>query len=209
MRFLQVLFALFLTAAFSSGAQADLVTFSYTGMVVGIIGTPAPSEFTLFTPVNYSFTLDTGTAGTPNGSTETIYLGAVTSFQFGSINITGPFASSSPFSDNSVIVADIPGNNVFVVNVTDTSGRHASFLLWDQNLETPPLLTSTAIPTSLDPMLGTRSDVRYSDNDGQVYIFGPAPVPEPSIWAMMLLGFAGIGFMAYRRKSKPALMMAA
>jgi hypothetical protein len=27
-------------------------------------------------------------------------------------------------------------------------------------------------------------------------------------WAMMLLGFAGIGFMAYRRKSKPALMAA-
>jgi outer membrane lipase/esterase len=26
-------------------------------------------------------------------------------------------------------------------------------------------------------------------------------VPEPSTWAMMLLGFAGLGFMAYRRKS--------
>jgi PEP-CTERM motif len=33
-------------------------------------------------------------------------------------------------------------------------------------------------------------------------------VPEPSTWAVMLLGFAGIGFMAYRRKSKPALMAA-
>jgi hypothetical protein len=27
-------------------------------------------------------------------------------------------------------------------------------------------------------------------------------VPEPSTWAMMLLGFAGIGFMAYRRNQK-------
>jgi len=26
------------------------------------------------------------------------------------------------------------------------------------------------------------------------------PVPEPSTWAMMILGFAGVGFMAYRRK---------
>jgi hypothetical protein len=34
------------------------------------------------------------------------------------------------------------------------------------------------------------------------------PVPEPSTWAMMILGFAGIGFMAYRRNSKPALMAA-
>jgi len=31
-------------------------------------------------------------------------------------------------------------------------------------------------------------------------------VPEPSTWAMMLVGFAGVGFMAYRRKSKPAPM---
>jgi PEP-CTERM motif len=35
-----------------------------------------------------------------------------------------------------------------------------------------------------------------------------AAVPEPSTWAMILLGFAGVGFMAYRRKSTPALMAA-
>jgi hypothetical protein len=33
-------------------------------------------------------------------------------------------------------------------------------------------------------------------------------VPEPATWAMMILGFAGIGFMAYRRTSKPALRFA-
>jgi hypothetical protein len=33
-----------------------------------------------------------------------------------------------------------------------------------------------------------------------------AAVPEPSTWAMMIPGFAGVGFMAYRRKAKPALM---
>jgi hypothetical protein len=33
-------------------------------------------------------------------------------------------------------------------------------------------------------------------------------VPEPSTWAMLLLGFGGVGFMAYRCKSKPALMAA-
>ena len=32
-----------------------------------------------------------------------------------------------------------------------------------------------------------------------------AAVPEPSTWAMMILGFAGVGFMAYRRKWKTAL----
>lgn len=28
------------------------------------------------------------------------------------------------------------------------------------------------------------------------------PVPEPSTWAMMLLGFAGVGFLAYRRRNQ-------
>ena len=37
--------------------------------------------------------------------------------------------------------------------------------------------------------------------------FAPvAAVPEPTTWAMLLVGFAGVGFMAYRRKSRPALM---
>jgi hypothetical protein len=35
-----------------------------------------------------------------------------------------------------------------------------------------------------------------------------AAIPEPSTWTMMILGFAGIGFMAYRRNSKPALRAA-
>ena len=34
-------------------------------------------------------------------------------------------------------------------------------------------------------------------------LFGSiSAVPEPSTWAMMILGFAGVGFMAYRRSRK-------
>jgi PEP-CTERM motif len=33
-------------------------------------------------------------------------------------------------------------------------------------------------------------------------------VPEPSTWAMMILGFLGIGFMGYRRKSQMSLRLA-
>jgi hypothetical protein len=32
-------------------------------------------------------------------------------------------------------------------------------------------------------------------------------VPEPSTWAMLILGFFGIGFVAYRQKGKPALRL--
>jgi hypothetical protein len=35
-----------------------------------------------------------------------------------------------------------------------------------------------------------------------------AAVPEASTWAMMILGFASVGFMAYRRKRGPAFRLA-
>jgi len=33
-----------------------------------------------------------------------------------------------------------------------------------------------------------------------------AAVPEPSTWAMMILGFTGVGFMAYRRSRKDQVL---
>jgi hypothetical protein len=47
----------------------------------------------------------------------------------------------------------------------------------------------------------------FAANDTVVINFA-SPVPEPSTWAMMILGFTGVGFMAYRRKSKRALAAA-
>lgn len=47
------------------------------------------------------------------------------------------------------------------------------------------------------------------------YLYGtvePAAVtsvPEPSTWAMMILGFAGVGFTAYRRRSNSQRLSAA
>jgi hypothetical protein len=37
---------------------------------------------------------------------------------------------------------------------------------------------------------------------------GMSSVPEPSTWAMMILGFLGVGFMAYRRKSQSHFRLA-
>jgi hypothetical protein len=34
-------------------------------------------------------------------------------------------------------------------------------------------------------------------------------VPEPSTWAMMILGFAGVGYMAYRRSRKNTMALTA
>lgn len=48
---------------------------------------------------------------------------------------------------------------------------------------------------------------KLTDANGGAETFTAVPgavgaVPEPSTWAMMILGFAGVGFMAYRRKNQ-------
>jgi hypothetical protein len=51
---------------------------------------------------------------------------------------------------------------------------------------------------------------RYVSNIIDLTVFdGVAAVPEPSTWAMMILGFAGVGFVTYRqRKSRPSPRLA-
>lgn len=51
--------------------------------------------------------------------------------------------------------------------------------------------TTVFDPKDVDPLRGT-----FAINSA---------VPEPSTWAMMVLGFAGIGFLAYRRKRASAI----
>jgi hypothetical protein len=65
--------------------------------------------------------------------------------------------------------------------------------------------TSDAKPNE-EPPAGTNDPV-----DGRSYslkieaVSDGASVPEPSIWAMMLLGFAGLGFAAFRRSMKQTM----
>jgi hypothetical protein len=41
-----------------------------------------------------------------------------------------------------------------------------------------------------------------------VYADFTAAVPEPSTWAMMIIGFAGVGFLAYRRRNQGSFRLA-
>jgi hypothetical protein len=83
----------------------------------------------------------------------------------------------------------------------------------DQALN-PIAITTTSLPTSPYNLSDfTYTGVTYVDPAGRLEasidtLTVAGAVPEPSTWAMMILGFAGIGFMAYRRNSKPALRAA-
>jgi hypothetical protein len=57
--------------------------------------------------------------------------------------------------------------------------------------------TFTALKTVFDSAHATTGSLQTSV--GGAFYSVEAAVPEPSTWAMMILGFAGVGFLSYRR----------
>jgi len=55
-------------------------------------------------------------------------------------------------------------------------------------------------PTGINP-------TGFDWSEGVIGTSSVAAMPELSTWAMMILGFAGVGFIAYCRKSEPAVMV--
>jgi len=53
-----------------------------------------------------------------------------------------------------------------------------------------------------EDLIFPNSDFNYFDN---AFVFSVTAVPEPSTWAMMILGFVGISAMTYRRRKTAAL----
>lgn len=70
-------------------------------------------------------------------------------------------------------------------------------------------MTSSFIATS------DFTTIKIAGNAGEAFMIGlddlsvtgpeVGAVPEPSTWAMMILGFAGVGVLAYRRKNQHAV----
>jgi hypothetical protein len=68
-------------------------------------------------------------------------------------------------------------------------------------------------PTALSGLSGDLKvgywDTFYGDNTGSQTLSITTGVPELSTWALMILGFCGVGFIAYRRKQGgPSLRLA-
>lgn len=53
--------------------------------------------------------------------------------------------------------------------------------------------------------LNGANEITFSTSETAFEFAFTAPVPEPSTWAMMILGFAGVGFLAYRRRQLTAM----
>jgi hypothetical protein len=146
----------------------------------------------------------------PNSSTPiTFNLTSQTStpFNFVSIDIGSLDAHDSQFynaiSTKWVFVGTFAGGGTVSETITTDPNN---ILTYDLS-STFQDLTSVSITAELPVMGIPISNGAGLTADFDNIVATPA-VPEPSTWAMLLLGFAGIGFMTYRRKSTPALMAA-
>jgi hypothetical protein len=94
-------------------------------------------------------------------------------------------ATISPSNYASHLIADIDPTEAFS---TESAGALFGY-------ETPALHFTLSTKTTLDFVI---NDYYLPDNAGGVSLDlhgGPSPVPEASTWAMILLGFAGFGFV--------------
>jgi hypothetical protein len=111
---------------------------------------------------------------------------ACTSANYSNCSFGGIVQPSGP----ALVIPDFSTDDTLLVGV-DITGKAGS----GASISDPGMVT-LSVPTGVDIISA----------GGATY--APGTVPEPSTWAMMILGFAGVGLMAYRRKAKPALMAA-
>jgi PEP-CTERM motif len=126
------------------------------------------------------------------------------------LNTTPPDFSSSSFIGNEVEYYNVAGT----FNGTQQTASNISFgtfLIHDFEIDGTTLgFTQYGGPDlfsgSTTPIFSLGS---FTVGTGEVLTISQvAAVPEPATWAMMVLGFMGVGFMAYRRKQNgPMLRM--
>jgi hypothetical protein len=173
----------------ATGAQASVTLFN-TGVAGPDTGAIDPnynvegggSAITYFNPAYFADSstsrwVSVDAAGGPGNSTVTF----ITTFTADSTDTVSGLWGTDNFG--SILVNGATVAQLFNTDVNNFNQLHAfSFtpLFGLNTLEV--MLTDTGPPTAfrIDGFAGS--------------------VPEPSTWAMMILGFAGIGFMAYRRK---------
>jgi PEP-CTERM motif len=209
-----------LTFLGATSAKAALMSFSdFSTWSAAVAGTttvaipdPAPDAFTL---------LGTGTASVTYGGvifSTSLTLGNGNFYNIG-VSFSGtPAVLSSQQQTTGLanILITLPKSTAFSFNYGTFGASPVTFLLSNGDEVTQgstgsgyavPNFVGVTDKSAFTTILVTSSDSNLNLND---LVFGSAvaAVPEPATWAMIILGFVGLGFMTYRRKSKPELMAA-
>lgn len=123
------------------------------------------------------------------------------------------FASVLPSSTDAIYEEQGSGSRfetfaLDLSSLTTWPSNDAIALLLNANQLTTNLDIGSTFPSTFDYFTANADGTNLVALSANLTTISVSSVPEPSSWAMLLLGFAGTGFMAYRRKSKPTLMTA-
>jgi hypothetical protein len=191
-----------LALAVSGGAaNATVYDFTYkfadgSNVITGSFeGTGPTSDITVSNTGAISFSLN---GGTP--------LTGLTAFSF-----TGPPNCDSCYQQGGAVVSNTGLSNFVFSTATGLSGLGASSYFyviqpWFNTNSNPAFSDTIAVQYASGATPNTYIDVYNGE-----YIagnFSVSAVPETETWAMMVLGFMGVGFLAYRRKQGGSFRLA-
>lgn len=213
-----------------AASAAILMSSAASAAVVNVTVTPGQTS-TLAPPASFTYTFDAGpspfTNVTPNAGAQLFYTGSVDG------------QNAAPFGDVtqyvSVGTSDVPQSATLALASPTTYiglywgsiDEYNTIVLTDvnnQQFSVSSLLYPQLSPDNGDQgVLGSKYVNIFTDVGIQSITFSStakafefdnltvAAVPEASTWAMMILGFLGMGFIGYRRSSKagrPAFRLA-
>jgi hypothetical protein len=216
-------------------ASASIINIDYTGTYSGTTrsGNPAISQFTTTsigpTPFSLHFRFDTATSSfnsfyfdTPDESSLSSSGAPSVGSAFGTFGVgVGGFQSARDYATTGFTSQTVADRTISKV-LSNTPAVSISV----SNPDIPASITTPFTILSGLTGSGFYSSVfagNFSSFEESFTLIpqtivvtvdgvGAAPVaavPEPSTWAMLLFGFAGVGFMAYRRSRKEGLALAA
>jgi hypothetical protein len=195
----------------TTSAMADVITFSGVGPGEGSHPVNSPYQ-----ELNYSISAPHGLYylgyGDPryagkNNLFDSNYHDVTTlsttngkSFSIQSIDLALMWLDSWPEHEFTTFTGKLVGGGTvtqtFDVNDPDLNQAFQTYL-FDQSF------------TNLESVSWTTVDTPTPQFANINVTMGISAVPEPSTWAMMILGFAGVGFMAYRRSRKSTMALSA
>jgi hypothetical protein len=189
------------TALASSPAAAAVYSFDLlyngTGGATLAPGSDNPLATTMVVGDSFTYTLTAQPGGqwTVLNSFNSLFIAGLPLAEFGTRvnNYTLTFLNNGvaaySYSENNVNLCCFGLGTIFV--------PLAAGFAFDQMVLVDQITASDnpSTPVGLMPFLGA-PEFAYVGN----ITYSIEAVPEPSTWAMMILGFAGVGYMAYRRR---------
>jgi hypothetical protein len=208
-----------LGALLSTSAFADIVTETYTGTVIGIdyagyFGTAGSDLSNATFTATYVF--DTNHIGsTPSSSA---FITSIRGFNLNTPAISASLAiegQTLTFTGAGLYYSELLVQNLAsghfqsYAQVHSISGADLSNYIYTNDPNAPNNLTLLTTPFSYT-LPGNENSTLFQYGADNLTLLSntvtlTAGVPEPSTWAMMILGFACVGAMAYRRRKSAAL----